>query len=248
MSAGLVAKLAGASHGSCLIVVTSKASCSIVMSCFPDRSPLGTIVLPEVAMKGNAVQSSLTDKSCALFACGEHGQIILCICLYDLKKERCSALASSLYEIGLPIQQVLVVGSMASDELRGALADEADPSEGPLLFLLSTLQAREKREGQPEPTLPFLPSGSIVGGLPAAIVSAAQARGLPADLILHVEMVPSLAPLAVRPLAASMHKMLSSSEYPESVLAPLSREDFIQRALKSMEVYVGIKGQNSVYS
>lgn len=227
MNAGLVEKLYGSLTGCCMLVSRSRASSSILLACFPDRRPLGSIVLPEVPMKGNSIQAtSLTNRTCSLFACGENGEIVLCVCLYDVQEKRANSFASSLYSTGLPLKQVLVIASLASDELRGAPMMDLDPSDGPLLFLLSTQAARAEREdggASSRVQIPILLSGTVVGGLPAAILSGSQARGISADLIVHVEMVPSLAPLAVRPLAASILQILSTSKWPLSIIGTLGK-------------------------
>ena len=201
-------------------------------------------------MKGNTVQGSLTDKTCSLFACGNLGEIILCICLYDVPVKRANSFASCLYSLGLPLKKVLVIGSLASEELRGAPLMDVDPSDGPLLFLLSTIAARKEREGKASSQIkiPFLPSGTVVGGLSGAILSGSQARGISGDLVVHVEMVPSLAPLAVRLLAASIHEILSSSQWSSSsIIGHLSRDVEVQAAIKSMDRYAGGRGINNVY-
>jgi hypothetical protein len=58
------------------------------------------------------------------------------------------------------------------------------------------------------PPLPFLPSGSIVSGLPAGLITQCQIRGTPASLIVSVDTVPHLIPVVLSQLAAAMANVL----------------------------------------
>ena len=58
------------------------------------------------------------------------------------------------------------------------------------------------------PPLPFLPSGSIVSGLPAALMTQCQVKGIPGALVVSVDTVPHLIPSTLGQLAAAVGKVL----------------------------------------
>lgn len=69
--------------------------------------------------------------------------------------------------------QTIILGAVSSDQLR---AGDQDPSQEPLVFLLSTAAAKASsgppRGGTHVTELPpYLPSGSMASGLPAACLS-----------------------------------------------------------------------------
>lgn len=91
---------------------------------------------------------------------------------------------------------------MQAQQYRG----EGDASQELLAFALrSTALSKEQQQ---QPVVPFLPSGSIVSGLPAALLTQAECAGLPAELLVVVEQVPSLVPETLAQLAEVVVKAL----------------------------------------
>jgi hypothetical protein len=82
---------------------------------------------------------------------------------------------------------------------------EADASQELLAFVLRSSPLRQQLEQQGNSAagrgVPYLPSGSIVSGLPAALLTQAELSGLPAELLVVVEQVPSLVPETLTQLA-----------------------------------------------
>jgi len=62
----------------------------------PHAQVLLSVVLPEVPMKGNAVQPSLQDRTCTATVCGAQGEGLVVSCQYSLPAERAKALCSAL--------------------------------------------------------------------------------------------------------------------------------------------------------
>lgn len=83
---------------------------------------------------------------------------------------------------------------------------EADPSQEFVAFLLQSSSSRQAVTGQQQQEAPYLPSGSLVAGLPAALVSQAELHGVPADLLVVVDMVPALVPVTLHDLSELMVK------------------------------------------
>jgi hypothetical protein len=85
---------------------------------------------------------------------------------------------------------------LQAEQYRG----EADPSQEFLAFLLQSSAARQPAAAAAAVAAPYLPSGSVVSGLPAALISQAELRGIPAELLVVVESVPAL-------VAATLHEL-----------------------------------------
>lgn len=95
---------------------------------------------------------------------------------------------------------------LQAEQYRG----EADASQELLAFVLQSTPLRQQQQrpsselpgiGTGQPVAPYLPSGSIVSGLPAALITQAELSGLPAELLVVVEQVPSLVPETLLQLA-----------------------------------------------
>lgn len=95
---------------------------------------------------------------------------------------------------------------------------EADASQELLAFILRSSAVRQQHEQKlaaaaaaAGPSIPYLPSGSIVSGLPAALLTQAELAGLPAELLVVVEQVPSLVPETLMQLAKLVVGCLQSA-------------------------------------
>eukprot|EP00798_Chlamydomonas_sp_ICE-L_P014292 gene14292-20269_t len=182
-----------------MVVATTKPSCSLLNNALRGKKQLiGSLVLPEVPMKGNSIEPSLQDRTCLIYSCGEdQGGLMMVVCQYEVAPDRAALMTKALFGRVHP-QQVLVLGSLSSERYFG----EGDASQETLMYVLSTAAAREAREklGQKLP-MPFLPTGNMVGGLSASILSYCQVRSIKADLVIDVVMLSSLSHLSVAPLA-----------------------------------------------
>lgn len=170
--------------------------------CASQPQGLFSIVLPEVPMKGNTVQPSLQDRTCVARTCGPSGEGLLVSCQYhdSLAPERSQAFCKALMEhvraqeVGracvcvtslpqlqpttntrkcvllLPAdRQVLVLGSLQAEQYHGP----GDASQEAAVFKLCTSAALKRTASA---SLPALPSGNVVGGLPAAVLTYCQVR------------------------------------------------------------------------
>lgn len=94
---------------------------------------------------------------------------------------------------------------LQAEQYRG----EADASQELLAFVLRSSPLRQQQQHGAAPgsgptataVVPYLPSGSIVSGLPAALLTQAELAELPAELLVVVEQVPSLVPETLGQLA-----------------------------------------------
>jgi len=92
--------------------------------------------------------------------------------------------------------RVIVVAETPGEQYRG----EGDPSEGLLAFTVWTskaaaeaAQATSSASSGNSGVPPTLPAGTVVGGLPAALLAECEYSGVPAVAVVAVEMAPALA-------------------------------------------------------
>jgi hypothetical protein len=99
---------------------------------------------------------------------------------------------------------------LQAEQYRG----EADASQELLAFILRSSPLRQQQQSDAAAVAPYLPSGSIVSGLPAALLTQAELAGLPAELLVVVEQVPSLVPETLGQLAKLVVGCLRSGVQP----------------------------------
>ncbi|WIA11645.1 hypothetical protein OEZ86_002646 [Tetradesmus obliquus] len=174
-----------------LVVAMSAASCALLESC------LAAAGVQEVATVHS--QSSSTahadDDSTARSSAAAGAAAAASASLYSTQLDQTQQLQP---------QRLLLLGSMQAEQYRG----EADPSQEFLAFLLQSSSARQPAAAA---AAPYLPSGSVVSGLPAALISQAELRGVPAELLVVVESVPALVPATLHELSALISAALKGA-------------------------------------
>lgn len=110
----------------------------------PHAQVLLSVVLPEVPMKGNAVQPSLQDCTCTATVCGAQGEGLVVSCQYSLPAERAKALCSALLA-DVQAEQVRLLFCVfffaGATAVRGSAALLAVAAASCLLLLLLLLPA-----------------------------------------------------------------------------------------------------------
>jgi len=143
----------------------------------PNKRILGSIVLPEVSMVNNQIEPSPHNKECYLFTVDPEASVVLVLVQYTISPERASMWAKTLFGVIRP-DRVLMLGAISSHHFRGKIsADE------PLLFLLESSEQKKADKDQLA-VAPYYPSGSLVDGVAAALITHCQIRGLKARLLM----------------------------------------------------------------
>nr|CAD1843280.1 unnamed protein product [Ananas comosus var. bracteatus] len=163
---------------SLLLIAISAPSLFLLHRTAP-KTLVGNLFLPEIPLSGNAALApSPRDRSCNLYAVDRPGSspAVLAAVQYPVAPERSRAVAKSLLG-GVGAERVLILDAIRSENYRGRLAvDEA------LVFKLET--AEQRRSGDPVVRgVEFLPSGSVMDGLGAAILAECQVRRVKATLL-----------------------------------------------------------------
>lgn len=163
-----------------LLVALSKSSCHLVHY-LPKKKIIGTFVLPEVSMAGNALQPSLQDKSCCLLYALEETEnptVVLASVQYTVPAERSTTWTKTLLREVRP-EKVVVMGSIPSQHFRGKLS-----SDETLIFKLETLAERLDENDGALKGVPYYPSGSMIDGLAAALLTQCQVTKLKGQLLV----------------------------------------------------------------
>ncbi|URE42302.1 hypothetical protein MUK42_24978 [Musa troglodytarum] len=144
---------------------------------FPHKILIGTLILPETPLAGISLEPSPRDRSCYIYAVDHRpAATVLVAVQFPVAAERARAVAKSLLG-AIQAERVLIFDSIGSQNYRGRLAvDET------LAFKLETVE--ERSGGQPLVRgVDYLPSGSVMDGLGAAVIAECQMRRAKGTLV-----------------------------------------------------------------
>ncbi|KAJ0237939.1 hypothetical protein HA466_0244580 [Hirschfeldia incana] len=186
---------------SLLIIALSSPSLYISHG-LPSKSLIGTLILPELPFSGNTVEPSLQDRSCNIYSLSDNGSVLLVSVQLPVSPER-SNLVSRLLVGGQDIvpERVVILDSVQSRNFRGRLSpDEA------LAAKLET-SAEKKAAAASRLNLDYFPSGSVVDGLGAALLSRCQLKNIRGTLVVTW---PEFDPSVVRFVGALLKSIVPS--------------------------------------
>lgn len=146
------------------------------------KNLIGTLILPEIPLAGNSVKPSLRNKSCNIYALNEADKMIMIVLVqYSVTSERANAVARLLIGEKITPQRVLILDSVQSHNFRGRLS----PDET-IAFKLETSLERKHSDGNASfvKGMDYYPSGSMVDGLAAALLSRCQLKKIKGTLCL----------------------------------------------------------------
>ncbi|XP_072999848.1 uncharacterized protein [Typha latifolia] len=153
-----------------LLVIAISAPSLSLLHLIPSKTLIGTLILPEIPLSGNSLAPSPGDKSCNLYAVDRSpAPTVLAAVQFPVAAERSCAVARTLLG-GIHADRVVILDSIRSLNYRGKLAvDET------LVFKLET--SKQRSSGDPVlKEVEYLPSGSVMDGLGAAILAECQMR------------------------------------------------------------------------
>lgn len=159
------------SHPSLLIIAMSFPS-NHFFHHLPSKTLVATLILPEIPFSGNSIEPSLKDKSCNIYAIHHSDKLILvALVQYPVTSERAHTVAKLLVgQKKIIPDRVLVLDTILSRNFRGKL-----PPDETLAFKLeSSLERAHDGSSQLVKGLGYLPSGSVVDGLAAALLGRCE--------------------------------------------------------------------------
>ncbi|KAL2608672.1 hypothetical protein R1flu_027245 [Riccia fluitans] len=178
----------GKLHPEFLILALSRISTNLIWH-LPDKILLGSILLPGKSSVKKTGEPGPLDKIANIYTCGSCQLLIIVSVQYHVPEEGAYLWTKTLFQAIQP-ERVLILGLTPIYHFRGKLS-----SDEPSYFLLET--DHQKREGKADliyskmeemedlkPVAPYYPSGSLVDGLAAALLTHSQLRGIRGRLLL----------------------------------------------------------------
>ncbi|CAD7704531.1 unnamed protein product [Ostreobium quekettii] len=160
-----------------LVVGCTPLSCALLSQWTKEDQIVGSVVLPEVVMTGNAIAPCLADKTAFIYQLD--ADVLVVACQHEVAEERAVAWTDSVLSHIKP-HSVLVAGALQGRNYRG----DGDPSERPLFF---GVQNSSLCSGGGLDIPPPLPPGNVQGGLAAALLTHCELHRIPASLIIQIE-------------------------------------------------------------
>ncbi|KAH7682319.1 hypothetical protein IHE45_05G112600 [Dioscorea alata] len=148
-----------------LLIAISPPSLALIHR-IPGKTLIGTLILPETPLSGTAIVPSARDRAIHVYAVG-NGKTVLVAVQYPIPADRAKAVARAVVR-GLQAGRVVVLDSIRRGNYRGRLTgDEA------VAVKLETVEQRREGGGV---EMEWMPEGSVVDGLGAALIGECQMR------------------------------------------------------------------------
>lgn len=163
-----------------LLVIALSAPSHFVFHGISAKTLIGSLILPEVPFAGNSVEPSLGDKSCNIYALngGANDSVLFVSVQCSVSADRANLVAKVLIGEKIIPQRVLILDSIQSPNFRAKLSPDETYA-----FKLETLSERGGLDGRGGDSpllegLEYFPSGSVVDGLAAALLTRCQMRNI----------------------------------------------------------------------
>ncbi|KAJ7562051.1 hypothetical protein O6H91_03G053200 [Diphasiastrum complanatum] len=143
----------------------------------PNKTLLGSLILPGVSLANNHIGLSLQDRACYLYFVEGEPSVVLAIVQYEVPAERSFSWVKALFQ-AIESERVVVTAGLQTHHFRGRLSPD-----DPVLFQLTT-DAQRSEDKENQPIAPYFPSGSLVDGLAAALLTHCQLRGIKGRLLI----------------------------------------------------------------
>ncbi|CAL9248712.1 unnamed protein product [Arabidopsis halleri] len=189
---------------SLLIIAISSPSLYIFHS-LPSTTLLGSLIMPEVPFSGNTMEPSLEDKSCNIYSLSstdDKNSILLVSVQLPVSPERSNLVSRLLIGQDIIPERVIILDSIQSRNFRGRLS----PDET-LAAKLETSAEKKATTHTGLVNLDYFPSGSVIGGLSASLLSRCQLKNIRGTLVISW---PEFGPSVIRFVGALLKKIVPS--------------------------------------
>ncbi|OMO72235.1 hypothetical protein COLO4_27747 [Corchorus olitorius] len=167
---------------SLLIIALSSPSLYIFHN-FSTKTLVGSLILPEVPFSGISAEPSLGDKTCNIYSLNDgDNSTLLVSAQLGVSAERSHLIARLLIGADIVPKRVLILDSIQSRNFRGKLS----PDETYAFKLETSAERKGLGDGSVGSSLlkgiDYFPSGSMIDGLPAALLSRCQLKNIKGTL------------------------------------------------------------------
>eukprot|EP00249_Psilotum_nudum_P013162 c24188_g1_i1 orf=142-948(+) len=167
----------GRLHTGLFLLASSHAACHLLHHS-PNKKFLGSVGQAEGSVTDRALHSrSLHIPACDLYALDDLASVIIATIQYSVPILQNHAWVKLVFGAIEP-ENVLMLAPLQSDHFRGKLS-----ADDRLIFKLET-DCQRLETSDPELKVPYLPSGSLVDGIAAAVLTHCQLRRLRGRLLL----------------------------------------------------------------
>lgn len=179
------------------LIIAISSSSLYIFHHLPSQALVGSLVLPELPFSGNSTEPSLRDKSCNIYSIGDGNNSILLVSVQcPVAAERSHIVAKLLIGEQIVPERVLVLDSVQRQNFRGRLSPDD-------IFAFK-LETSSERKGLGDSIalkgVDYFPSGSVVEGLAAALLSRCEMRKIKGTLCVTWPEVGSSAVSLVKSL------------------------------------------------
>ncbi|CAL5230003.1 g13442 [Coccomyxa viridis] len=226
-----------------LIVATSPAACALLERCLQSTSQVvGSLWQPEILQEAPVALRALVEGPAGrdaatqlLYSPRDRTAVALCSSL--IPPERAAAWVEGMLS-HVEAQHAVVVASLPAREYIGV----GDPTQESLQYVLESTAAT----GSCTHGLPYLPTGNLVSGLPAALMSCCQVQQRAATLLLSVDASPMPDSSCIQAIARALTKLLSSLGAAE-LAAQARRPDVVSDVCKSTKQAARLSDRAALY-
>lgn len=160
-----------------LLIVAISSPSLFIFHHISSKTLIGSLILPEIPFSGNSIEPSLTDKSCNIYDINDvDGRILVVSVQCSVATDRSHTVAKLLIGEEIMPERVLILDSIQNQNFRGKL-----PPDETFAFKLETSAARKDLPSLLK-DVDYFPSGSMVDGLPAALLSRCQLKNIKGTL------------------------------------------------------------------
>ncbi|XWS23028.1 hypothetical protein CRYUN_Cryun29cG0086000 [Craigia yunnanensis] len=147
------------------------------------KTLIGSLILPEIPFSGISVEPSLGDKTCNIYSLNDGDDSTLLVSVqHGVSAERSHLVARLLIGEDIVPERILILDSIQNQNFRGKLSPDETYA-----FKMETLAERKGLGGGNVGSsllkgLDYFPSGSMIDGLAAALLSRCQLKNLKGTL------------------------------------------------------------------
>eukprot|EP01119_Soliformovum_irregulare_P001110 TRINITY_DN10825_c0_g1_i1.p1 TRINITY_DN10825_c0_g1~~TRINITY_DN10825_c0_g1_i1.p1 ORF type:complete len:270 (-),score=70.54 TRINITY_DN10825_c0_g1_i1:14-823(-) len=197
-----------------LVIGFAGAGATFLQALFQGLPRLGSIVLPEVSLKGTTLAGSSNDQTCDI-SFDEKRSIATVACRYDVSADRSKAWAQSLLT-HVKCTRIIVLDRLLNFKYQGPSANSYPPH-------LRKLESATQRQNNLQ-ECPHLEVPNMIDGPAAAILTWAETRKIACSLYLSLEESghPAIETLEAFESAVRSHRL----EIPNDLKAQLSNSRY----------------------
>ncbi|XP_021293089.1 uncharacterized protein LOC110423253 [Herrania umbratica] len=166
-----------------LLIIALSSPSLYIFHHLSTKTLIGSLILPEIPFSGISVEPSLGDKTCNIYSLSnEDNSTLLVSVQHGVSAERSHLVARLLIGVDIVPERVLILDTIQSRNFRGKLSPDETYA-----FKLETLAERKGLGGGNVDFsllkgLDYFPSGSMIDGLPAALLSRCELKNIKGTL------------------------------------------------------------------